>query len=548
MGATHEVFNQPPPLLGYDMAAVDPVLTKALVREGGAWALPQVEALGRTMSGEEVAHWAVEANQNPPRLHTHDRWGNRADQVEFHPAWHNLVGTAVRNGLHSIPWESDPGEGGHPARTALTFIASQIEAGHYCPISMAFAAVPTLRMQTGVAEEWVPLQLSRRYDPSFRPPGEKSGVMLGMGMTEKQGGSDVRSNTTSAEPVGVGGPGGEHLVTGHKWFMSSPMSDGFLVLAQAPGGLSCFLLPRFTPDGEVNGVRLQRLKDKLGNRSNASAEVEFDRAWARMVGEEGRGVATIIEMVAGTRLDCVAGSAALMRQAVTQAIHHTRHRQAFGSLLVEKPLMRNVLADLEVETEAAVLLMMRVAGAFDRAPLDEHEDLVKRILTPVAKYWVTKRCSEVVREALECLGGGGYVEESVMPRLYRETPVNAIWEGSGNVIALDVVRVLAREPAAVEALRWELEGSKGHDRRLDKAIESAFSDFAMGDAELRARSLVEGLAVATAGSLLARHAAPEVFEAYAVSRLSGSWGSLYGTLPPGVDFESVIEPAVPVVS
>lgn len=545
MGATHEVLNQPPLLVDYDMAGADPVLTKALVREGGAWALPQVEALGRRMSSEEVLTWGFQANENPPLLHTHDRSGHRVDRVEFHPSWHRLLEQAVHNGLHSIAWESGAGEGGFPARAALTFLAGQIEAGHYCPISMAASSIPTLRMQPEVAAEWEPMQLSRRYDPVFRPPSEKTGVMLGMGMTEKQGGSDVRSNTTQAVSVNGGGPGGEYLLTGHKWFLSSPMSDGFLVLAQAPGGLSCFLLPRFTPDGEVNRLYLQRLKDKVGNKSNASSEVEFDGAWARMIGEEGRGVPTIIEMVAGTRLDCVAGSAALMRQAVTQAIHHTRHRQAFGSLLIEKPLMRNVLADLEVETEAAVLLMMRVAGAFDRAPVDEHEDLVKRILTPVAKYWVTKRCSEVVREALECLGGGGYVEESIMPRLYRESPVNAIWEGSGNVVALDVIRVLAREPAAVEALRWELEESKGHDRRLDRAIDGAFSDFAMGDAELRARSLVEGLALASSGSLLARHGAPEVFEAFAASRLGGQWGSLYGTLPAGLDLEAIIEPAVP---
>jgi putative acyl-CoA dehydrogenase len=546
MGPTHEVFNQSPPLVGYDLAAADPILAKAMVREGGAWSMAHLEVFGRRMASEEVIDWGFQANANPPRLISHDPYGHRVDRVEFHPAWHQLLQLAVENGLHSIPWETGPGEGGFPARTALTFLAAQIEAGHYCPISMAFAAVATLRRQPDLAAEWEPRQLSRDYDSSFKPSPEKKGVMLGMGMTEKQGGSDVRSNTTTAIPINGGGPGGEYHLTGHKWFMSSPMSDGFLVLAQAPGGLSCFLLPRFTPDGEVNRILIQRLKDKLGNRSNASAEVEFAGAWARMIGEEGRGVATIIEMVAGTRLDCIAGSAALMRQAVTQSIHHARHRRAFGSLLIEKPLMRNVLADMEIETEAAVLLMMRVAGAFDRAPIDHHEELVKRILTPVAKYWVTKRTSELVREALECLGGAGYVEESVMPRLYRESPVNAIWEGSGNVIALDVIRVLAREPAAVEALRKELEESKGHDKRLDRAITRAFADFNMGDAEYRSRRLVEGLAVATAGILMARHAAPEVFEAFAASRLGGDWGSLYGTLPIGVDTEAIIEPAVPV--
>lgn len=543
---THEVLNQPPPLAGYDLAYTDPVLVDAMVREGGAWALPQVEAYGRRMASEEVIDWGYQANANPPRLITHDRFGRRADVVEFHPAWHQLLDLAVGAGLVSIPWEREAGEGGIPVRTALTFLAGQIEAGHWCPMSMSFAAVPVLRMQPEISAEWEALQLSRQYDPRFLPAVEKKGVLLGMGMTEKQGGSDVRANTTVAEAVGGGGPGGEYLITGHKWFMSAPMSDGFLILAQAPGGLSCFLMPRFTPDGSVNRIFLQRLKDKLGNRSNASSEAEFDRAWARMVGEEGRGVATIIEMVAGTRLDCAAGSAALMRQAVTQAIHHAKHRSAFGSPLIEKPLMRNVLADIEVETEAAVLLTMRVAGAFDRASMDPHEELIKRILTPVAKYWVTKRCSEVTREAMECLGGAGYVEESMMPRLYRESPLNAIWEGSGNVIALDVIRVMAKEPEAVAALKLELDRSRGHDRRLDRAIDRAFSDFEMGDAEYQARSLVEGLALATAGCLLAAYAAPEVYEAFARTRLSGDWGHLYGTLPTGVDTGAIIEPAIPV--
>jgi putative acyl-CoA dehydrogenase len=543
--ATHEVLNQPPPLVDYDLAYSDPVLIDALIREGGGWAVPLVEGYGRRMASGEVIEWGHLANVNTPVLHTHDRYGHRQDRVEFHPSWHNLLELAVGNGLVSLPWEKEPGGGGFTARTALTFLAGQIEAGHWCPISMAFAAVPTLRMQPDLAAEWEPLQLSRQYDRAFVPAADKKGALVGMGMTEKQGGSDVRANTTQAEPIGAGGPGGEYRITGHKWFVSSPMSDAFLILAQSPGGLSCFLMPRFTPDGEINAIHIQRLKDKLGNRSNASSEVEFAGAWARMVGEEGRGVPTIIEMVAGTRLDCAAGSAALMRQSVTQAIHHCRHRSAFGAPLIEKSLMRNVIADLEVETEAAVLLTMRVAGAFDRAEVDPHETLVKRILTPVAKYWVTKRCSEVTREALECLGGGGYVEESMMPRLYRESPVNAIWEGSGNVIALDVLRVMAKEPAAVDALRRELDNARGHDRRLDRAIDRAFSDFEMGDAEGGARRLVERLAVATAGALLAEHAAPPVYEAFAASRLGGDSGALFGTLPVGLDLWAIIEPAIP---
>jgi putative acyl-CoA dehydrogenase len=542
MGATHEVFNQTPPLYDYDMAAADPVLLPALEREGAGWASDRVTALGRRMSSEEVTTWGFLANEYTPRLRTHDRVGNRSDTVDFHPAWHGLMGLAISNGLHSIPWEKEPGEGGFPARAALTFIASQIEAGHFCPISMTCGAVPTIRLDPGLASFWEPKAVSREYDPTFAPATDKPGVLVGMGMTEKQGGSDVRANTTRAVPTGVDG---EYLLTGHKWFMSAPMCDAFLVLAQAPGGLSCFLVPRFNPDGKVNALRLQRLKDKLGNRSNASSEVEFDGAFGWMVGEEGRGVSAIIEMVGHTRLDCATGSAALMRQAVTQAIHHVRHRSAFGSPLIEKPLMRNVLADLEVETEAAVLLMMRVAGAFDRAATDDHEDLVKRLLTPVAKYWVTKRCSEVTREAMECLGGNGYVEESIMPRLYRESPVNAIWEGSGNVIALDILRVLVREPAAVKELQNEVEEARGHDPRLDRAIDAAFGGLDLSDAEAGARIIIERMALATSGALLARYASPEVYEAFAVSRLDGDWGHLFGTLPTHLDFGAIIEPAIP---
>ena len=546
MGDTHVVLNQPPPLVDYDMANADPVLRDALVREGAGWSLDHVDGFGRRMSSAEVYEWGFQANRNTPVLHTHDGYGHRVDRVEFHPAWHSLLDLAVSNGLHSLPWERDPGEGGYPARAAFTFLASQIEAGHFCPISMSTSVIPTLRRQPEVAAEWEPMQLSRVYDSSFQPAPRKTGVLMGMGMTEKQGGSDVRSNTTRADPVNGGGPGAEHVLTGHKWFMSAPMSDAFVVLANAPGGLSCFLVPRFTPDGEVNRIQIQRLKDKLGNRSNASSEIELDRAWGRMVGDEGRGVATIIEMVAGTRLDCITGSAAVMRQAVSQAIHHSAHRHAFGSALVDKPLMLNVLADLEIETEAATLLMMRVAGAFDRAPVDEHEALVKRILTPVAKYWVTKRCSEVVREAIECLGGNGYVEDSIMPRLYRESPVNAIWEGSGNVIALDLVRAMAHEPGAVDALQKELEAAKGSDHRLDDLIDAALDSVRRpSDAEYEARRLVEGLALATAGALLARHARPEVWEGFAASRLAGGGGGLYGTLPPGVAVGAIVEKAIP---
>jgi len=548
MGDTHVVLNQPPPLVDYDMASAEPVLDEALTREGAGWSHDEIHEFGRRMSSAEVYEWGFQANRNNPVLHTHDAYGHRADRVEFHPSWHSLLDLAVSNGLHSLPWEHQPGEGGYPARAAFTFLASQIEAGHFCPISMSTSVIPTLRRQPEVAADWEALQMSRVYDPTFQPASKKTGVLMGMGMTEKQGGSDVRSNTTAASPVDGGGPGAEHLLTGHKWFMSAPMSDAFVVLANAPGGLSCFLVPRFTPDGEVNRLHIQRLKDKLGNRSNASSEVEFDEAWGRMVGEEGRGVATIIEMVAGTRLDCITGSAALMRQAVSQAIHHSAHRRAFGSPLVDKPLMLNVLADLEIETELATLMMMRVAGAFDRGPLDEHEAMVKRILTPVAKYWVSKRCSEVVREAIECLGGNGYVEDSIMPRLYRESPVNAIWEGSGNVIALDLVRAIAREPGTVDALQKELEAAKGVDHRLDVAIDTALDSVrAPVEPEYEARRLSEALALATGGALLARYGSDEVWQGFAASRLSGDGGGLYGTLPAGVAVGAIVEKAIPAV-
>ncbi len=548
MGDTHEVLNQPPPLVDYDLVGADPLIRQAMTREGAAWAIEQAESLGRRLTSSEVIEWGFQANRYEPELLTHDQYGHRIDRVTFHPAWHSLMELAVSNGLHSLPWELAPGEGGHPARTALAFLTSQIEAGHFCPISMTCSAVPILRHQPAVAAEWEPLILSRSYDPDFGPASKKSGVIMGMGMTEKQGGSDVRTNTTTAVPLNGGGPGEEYSITGHKWFMSAPMSDAFAVLAQAPGGLSCFLLPRFTPDGGLNRILIQRLKDKLGNRSNASAEIEFDGAWGEMVGEEGRGVSTIMEMVSGTRLDCITGSAGLMRQAVTQAIHHTVHRESFGSRLIEKPAMRNVLADLEIETELAVLLMMRISGSFDRASLDEHEALIKRILTPVGKYWVTKRCTEVVHEATECLGGNGFVEDSIMPRLFRESPLNAIWEGSGNVVALDLVRVMTKEPYAVEALRQELETARGADRRLDRAIEAAM-DMVTGpiDAEHEARRLAEALVIAAGGALLAQHGDPEIWEAFAVSRLDGDWGNMFGTLPTGLDLDAVIEPAIPGV-
>lgn len=536
---THEVLNQPPPLPDLDLFATDPVLPGALDREGAGWAASELSAFGKLAGSLEVTEWGFLANQNPPVLHTHDRFGHRIDQVEFHPAWHSLMEMSVGAGVHSRAYEVD--EGGHVARAALMYIDSQVEQGHGCPISMTSSVLASLRVEPELASAWEPRILSRRYDPRFLPPADKDGVLMGMGLTEKQGGSDVRANTSVAEPGGDG-----HLITGHKWFLSAPICDGFLVLAQAPEGLSCFLMPRFKPDGQVNHIRIERLKDKLGNRSNASSEVEFEGAWAQLVGEPGRGVKTIVEMINGTRLDCTIGSAAIMRQAVTNAAHHVGHRSAFGGLLVEKPLMRAVIADLEIETEAATLMMMRVAAAFDRAGADPAEAALKRIITPVAKYWVTKRCTAVVQEALECLGGGGYVEESIVARLFRESPLNAIWEGSGNVIALDLLRALYREPQAAESLIALLEGATGANAELDRAIVRFKDTLAnLTDPDREARSLIEQAALVLAGALAVMHGSDQLADVYCATRLGGEWGHTFGTIPANAPIDELVEAALP---
>jgi putative acyl-CoA dehydrogenase len=540
-----EVFNQPPPLEGYNLFATDPVLQAALEREGAAWAADHTRRFGETVGGEPFA-WGVEANTHPPVLRTHDRYGNRIDTVEFHPAWHHLMALAVENGLHALPWrEARPGA--HVARAALFMLLSQAESGVGCPLSMTYSAIPTLRRQPEVSAEWEPRLTSLDYDPRSLPAGEKRGALCGMAMTERQGGSDVRANTTIARPIGPGGSGAEYEITGHKWFCSAPMCDAFLILAQAPRGLSCFLLPRRCPDGTPNAFHIQRLKDKLGNRSNASSEVEFERAWARMVGEEGRGVPTIIEMVNHTRLDCVIGVAALMRQAVAQATHHTAHRSAFGRLLMDQPLMRNVLADLSIESEAATVAMMRLARAYDQES-DPRQARFARLATAVVKYWVCKRAPVLIAEALECLGGGGYVEESILPRLYREAPLNSIWEGSGNVMCLDVLRAIGRDPEAVEAFFAEVHAGHGGDARLDRAIEALRREIDdPADIETRARRLVEKLALVLQGALLVQHAPSAVADAFCSSRLDGDHGRAFGTLPAGVDFKSIVDRARPEI-
>jgi putative acyl-CoA dehydrogenase len=568
---THEVTNQPPPLQGHDLYGTDAVLREAVEREGAAWAHDRLHELGTRAGGAEAIGWGFAAEASPPVLHTHDRFGHRIDEVTYHPAYHALMDVAVGSGLHAAPW-TDPTPGTHVARAAGFLIWSQVEPGHLCPISMTYAAVPALRAQPELARAWVPALAARRYDPTLGPVADKPGALAGMAMTEKQGGSDVRANTTRAVPGGPGtpgtpsGPGAEHRLTGHKWFCSAPMSDVFLMLAQAPGGLSCFGVPRVLPDGSRNAIRLQRLKDKLGNRSNASAEIELDGACGWMVGDEGRGVRTIVEMVTATRLDCVLGTAALIRQASVQAVHHARHRSAFGRRLADQPLMQAVLADLAVESEAATSLALRLAGAMDRSQHgeDEQETMLRRIGTAVAKYWVCKRGPTVVGEALECLGGNGYVEESGLPRLYREAPVNSVWEGSGNVNALDVLRALARTPATADALLAEVDTARGGDRRLDDAADALRRELGAlvvatrragdGDAaaasatatvERGARRLVERMALTLQGALLVRHAPSAVADAFCASRLAGDWGHTLGTLPVDADDDAILTRFLP---
>ncbi|MET9830230.1 acyl-CoA dehydrogenase family protein [Streptomyces sp. NPDC006385] len=536
-GSTHTVTNQPPPLVGHDVYSSDRALTEAVERHLDPELLDEVRselaALGRSCGSVQLQEWGVLANEHPPRLRTHDRYGRRIDEVEFHPSWHRLLGKGVAAGM-TAAWGRP---GGHVRRAAAFLMWTQVEAGNGCPLSMTHAAIPALRTDPALAAEWEPRLTSMIYDRGLRPARQKAGVLFGMGMTEKQGGSDVRANTTVATPLAEDGT---YTLTGHKWFCSAPMSDGFLVLAQAPEGLTCFLLPRVLEDGSRNVFLVQRLKDKLGNRSNASAEVEFDGTWARRVGEEGRGVRTIIEMVAATRLDCVLGSAGLMRQAVTQAVHHCAHREAFGGKLVDKPLMRNVLADLAVESEAATTLALRLAAAYDDG--GEQERALLRIAVPAAKYWVTKRCAPVTVEAAECLGGNGYVEESGMPRLVRESPLNSIWEGAGNVQALDVLRALQREPMALDAYLQEVGTARGADHRLDTAIKSLLTELAdLEGIEARARRLTERLALVLQGSLLVRFAPPEVADVFCASRLGGDAGAAFGTLPSTLDLRSVVD-------
>jgi putative acyl-CoA dehydrogenase len=543
---THDVRNQPPPLVDFDLFQSDRALQEAVAREGGGWAGDSLGDFGRRLGRAETIDWGFQANRNPPVLLSFDRFGHRRDVVEFHPAWHSLMSLAVSAGVHTAPW-AEPKPGAHVARAATVHMLCQIEAGVQCPITMTYGVVPALKQQPDLAQHWLPLLYSRRYDPRFLPAEEKTGALMGMGMTEKQGGSDLRANASRAEPDGAGGPGQAYRLVGHKWFFSAPMCDAFLVLAQAPKGLSCFLLPRWAPDGEPNALRLMRLKDKLGNRANASSEVEFHDALAFLVGEEGRGIPTIIEMATYTRLDCALGSSGLMRQAVAQAIHHAQHRTAFQRKLVDQPLMTGVLADLALESEAATALSLRLARAFDRQD-DAGETAFRRLMTPAAKYWICKRGIMLSGEAMEVLGGNGYVEESIMPRLYREMPVNSIWEGSGNIMCLDVLRALQRTPEAADALRAELTPARGADRRLDAFLARLDSALAAPSDEAAARRLAEMIVLAVQGALLVRFAPPAVADGFCASRLDGGRGAAFGALPAGIDRRAVVERAAPALA
>ena len=541
--ATHEVTNQPPALEAYNAYEQDTVLVEALHREGASWAEEKARQLGRVVGSERMFTLARLANKHSPELRTHDRLGNRIDFVEFHPAYHELIALAFGAEVHSLAWTARR-SGAHTARAVLSYLWNLGENGIGCPTGMAYAAIPALRHQKEMAAEWEPRILSTEYDPRLLPITQKKGVTIGMAMTEKQGGSDLRANTTRAQAIGSGGPGGEYYLTGHKWFCSAPMSDGFLTLAHTgkPSVLSCFLVPRWLPDGTRNRFFIQRLKDKLGNRSNASSEIEYHQTWARMVGEEGRGIATILEMVHLTRIDFAVSSAAIMRQALTQALHHAINRRAFQRVLAEQPLMKNVLADLALEAEAAAVLTLRLARAFDESEKDESQRLLSRIGTPVAKYWICKRTPVFVAEALECLGGNGFVEESIMPRLYREAPLNGIWEGTGNVICLDVVRAMVREPKAVPAFMAQIEDARGADRRLDAFVEALTRELAdRNDVEGRARRVTEMMALAFQGALLVQYSPPSVADAFCASRLAGDWGRAFGTLPQGLAYDEIIK-------
>ncbi|MBU6450239.1 MAG: acyl-CoA dehydrogenase family protein [Cyanobacteria bacterium REEB67] len=553
MSETHQVLNQVEPLTSHNSFTKNALFQETVKRIGAGWAEDRLNTFGELMGRPETIELGFAANAHPPVLLTHDTSGRRLDKVEFHPAFHELMRIAVQNQLHSLPWtEKISGENQrHQVRAMQLMLAAQNEAGHCCPISMTYAVVPALAAAPSLEAIWKPLITTNVYDPRFIPYYEKKGLILGMAMTEKQGGSDVRANTTFARPLKTRTVGAPYLLTGHKWFCSHPMADGFLVLAQTEKGLSCFLVPRFTEDGQKNNIFIQRLKNKLGNRSNASSEIEFESTTGYLVGEEGRGVPTIIEMVNHTRLDCMISASAIMRQAQTLALNHIAHRKAFGKLLVDQPLMQNVISDISLEAEAAMLLTLRVAEAYDQKEENPKEASFRRIATAIGKYFTTKRTPPVVAEALECLGGNGYVEESGMPRLLKESPVNSIWEGSGNVICLDVLRAIGKEPQSLVAYFEEIEKTRGADNRLDlymdglkKDLNALLANSDQSCLENQARSIVERLAMALAASLMLRHSPDFMAEAYLSSRVAlQAPGYSLGTLAATTPFSEIIKRA-----
>ncbi|WP_108445467.1 acyl-CoA dehydrogenase family protein [Halomonas denitrificans] len=527
--ATHVVTNQPAPPGARDLLAEDAPLGEALAREAPAWVTRRLAPLGREAGSTEVQALGEAANRHPPELRLFDRHGRRLDEVHYHPAYHALMHLAIDHGWHAVAWQEE-GRGGHQAHVAALYLLTQAEPGFCCPITMTHAALPALRQASAVEARWAPGLLAWDYDPRVRPASEKHGLTIGMAMTEKQGGSDVRTNTTRAERLSGDG----WRLTGHKWFCSAPMSDAFLTLAQTDEGLSCFLVPRFTPDGERNAIELQRLKEKCGNRANASAEIEYRGAWAEAIGEPGRGIATILAMVQQTRLDAATAPVGMMRQALVEAWRHVRERHAFGRALAEQPLMRVLLADMAMEVEAGLALSLRAARAFDGAARGEtSEAALARLLPTLAKYWHNKRTPAFMAEAMECLGGIGYVEETPLARLYREAPVNSIWEGSGNVICLDLLRVLARHPASLAAVREEVNAARGRQTDLDRAWSGLEAELGAAPATLepRARWLAQRLAQCLQGALLLRHGPPAVAETFCRSRLGGEAGPAYGVLP-----------------
>jgi putative acyl-CoA dehydrogenase len=542
---THEVFNQPEALVDYDLFEGNAALRDALRLNAPQLDTAPLAALGRRLGTSEMQSHARLANVHAPQLRTHDRFGRRLDEVEFHPSYHALMAAAVQAGLHGTPWAGGSASP-HVLRAAGFLLFTELEPSVLCPISMTYAVTPALRSNAAIFGDWAPRLTSRVYDPVLKPWNQKAGVTMGMGMTEKQGGSDVRANTTQAEPDGPDSWGQRYRVSGHKWFFSAPMCDAFLVLAQTASGLSCLFLPRVLPDGSRNALRIQRLKDKLGNKANASSEVEFHGATAWLVGDEGRGVPQILEMGTMTRLDCALGTSGLMRQALSLALNHTSQRMAFGKRLIDQPLMRNVLADLALESEAATALSLRLARAFDRRG-DAHEAAMARLLTPVAKFWICKRGSHFAQEAMECLGGNGYVEEGgegVMARVYREMPLNSIWEGAGNIMALDLLRALRKADAGA-ALAHELAPAKGAHLALDRLVAALPTRVEEMATEIEARRLAQDVAMAVQAALLYQGAPSAVFAAFCDSRIAGNWGQAFGTLGAGTDFDAILTRAMP---